>query len=93
MKKGLIISFVLIVCITAGIIWKKTGLRNAKEKDYQVELSEDNETPENRAEMIGARLQYEYDLIKDPKTGKIPANIFREEMAQAKSLPIAGTRQ
>ena len=92
MKKGLLISFTLVTCITVGIIWKKNGLRFIKEKDYLRELSEATETPENRAEMIGARLQYEYDLLKDPKTGKIPANIHQEEMALARTLPVSGNQ-
>jgi hypothetical protein len=34
------------------------------------------------------RLKYEYDLMKDPRTGKIPEGIFEQEYRLAQRLPI-----
>ena len=87
MKKYLIISFAFISFIILGIIVNETGFHFAKEKP---EVSAENEPLEKRAEMVAARLQYEYALLKDPKTGLIPKNIRQQEIAMAKTLPIAG---
>jgi len=46
-----------------------------------------------RAEAIAERFQYEYDMLKDPHTGKIPEDIFKQEMAQAMRIPLAGSFQ
>ncbi len=90
MKKGLIISIIVITCITVGIIGKRNGVTFVKEKSYSSTIAEEKEDPEKMAEMTAARLQYEYDLLKDPKTGKIPENIRQQEMDFAKTLPVSG---
>lgn len=35
-----------------------------------------------------ARVQYEFDMVKNPITGKIPKDIFEKELAFAKTLPL-----
>jgi len=49
-------------------------------------------TPEQRAMMIEARWQYEYDMLKDPRTGLIPRGIDERARAMAKRLPLAKRR-
>lgn len=46
---------------------------------------EEDEAP---AEFLQARMKYEYDLLKDPRTGKIPEGIFAQEKAFARTLPV-----
>jgi hypothetical protein len=43
---------------------------------------------EERARFHSARMKYEFDMLKDPKTGKIPKGIFEKEIAFALSLPV-----
>lgn len=44
-------------------------------------------TREEKAAFHKARWQYEYDLLKDPGTGRIPATVRQEEWKLAKTLP------
>lgn len=44
----------------------------------------------NKDENLQGRLEYEYMMLHDPATGKIPNNIRALELEYAKSLPIAG---
>jgi hypothetical protein len=90
MKKGLLVFFALLACIAVTIIRKENNLRLVKEKSNTLKESGENENGA-RAEMIAARLQYEYALLKDPQTGLIPANIHTREMALARTLPLAGS--
>ncbi len=41
-----------------------------------------------KMEELDARWEYEYDMLKDPKTGKIPRNIREREIEFAKKMPI-----
>lgn len=43
---------------------------------------------EEKARYHEARVRYEFEMIKDPATGKIPAGIFQEELAFARTLPV-----
>jgi hypothetical protein len=43
------------------------------------------------AAYVEARAKYEFDMLKDPATGRIPAGIFEREYAFAKSLPVRGS--
>jgi hypothetical protein len=92
MKKGFISSFILIGIISFGIIWD-SGAFHFQQEAFSVgemqDASEEEESTTQRASMQDARMQYEFDLIKDPRTGKIPSNIFSDEMKQAMSLPVS----
>jgi hypothetical protein len=44
-------------------------------------------TLEERALFSRARLQYEYDMLKDPVTGKLPAHYRQVELAAARLIP------
>ncbi len=41
-----------------------------------------------RAMYVEARARYEFDMLKDPVTGKIPYNIRQQEIQFAKQLPV-----
>ena len=75
-----------------GLLIKKNGWHFWREKTLKEiwlekkaagEEDADEENPQKRAAMQIARWQYEYDILKDPTTGKIPRNAFSEEMKQA----------
>ena len=85
MKKYLLLT--LVITAIAGIIFHKQLLPIEHEKFESLQEQIENETPAQKAEMTRARLEYEYDLLKDPSTGKIPANIGQLELAQAMTIP------
>ncbi len=43
---------------------------------------------EEKEEFVKARLEYEFNMLKDPHTGEIPRDIRRKELDFAKSLPV-----
>jgi len=102
MKKKLLIIPVLLTMAGIVLLIKKNGLSFLSEKTFkeawlekksEAKDDEDEENPQKRAEMQAARWQYEYDLLKDPITGKIPKNAYSDEMKQALSIPVSGSLQ
>ncbi len=47
---------------------------------------------EEREMFVKDRLQYEYDILKNPVTGKIPKDIREKEVAFARTLPVKDGR-
>jgi hypothetical protein len=98
MKNKLLIIPAVVTIVGIGLLVNKHGLhlwgeKTLKEtwleKKAEGEEDENEENPQKRAAMQAARWQYEYDILKDPKTGKIPRNAFEEEMKQAMRLPVS----
>ncbi len=79
MYKNLIAVLLLVATFTCGIffLFKKNKL-------VIIENNQENE----REEFVKDRLQYEFDILKNPFTGTIPKNIFKKEIEFAKSLPV-----
>ncbi|HVG13303.1 MAG TPA: sialidase family protein, partial [Chitinophagaceae bacterium] len=80
--------FVLVLTLIAGsaiAIWLIPG-----KGDQQKMVEERRKRKEKKAEAIEARARYDFDMIKDPATGKVPKGIFDLERAIAKSLPLKG---
>ncbi len=81
MKTKMLIGL-FVVTILAGV----TYLLNSSFVILQNNFDEE-ENKEQQALFSAARIQYEYDLVKDPKTGKIPVGIREAETEQAFSIP------
>lgn len=91
MKKGLFLS-AAIICVSFAIWhWNKENKEHRNKFGIE-ELEEDQESPSQRAEMNAERFRYEFDMLKDPKTGKIPNNIYQLELEQAMRMPLAGNQ-
>lgn len=58
------------------------------QRPVEMSLHEEEEQEEKSADYIEARLKYEYDMLKDPVTGKVPEGIFEKEKAFARTLPV-----
>lgn len=65
---------------------------NKKKPSAGVSLTEYEEHETERRGLVDEfsrkRVQYEFDMLKSPLTGKIPENIFEKELAFAKTLPV-----
>ncbi|MEZ4775317.1 MAG: T9SS type A sorting domain-containing protein [Bacteroidia bacterium] len=57
------------------------------------EGEEDEPTLEERALFVDARIQFEYDMMKDPATGQIPEGIRQIELSQAYRAPVQNPSQ
>ncbi len=78
-----IIALLMIAITSYGIFF--LGKKN------KLIFAENNKETE-REEFVKDRLQYEFDILKDPSTGKIPKNIFQREIEFAKGLPVKDAR-
>ncbi|HZH95396.1 MAG TPA: hypothetical protein VEY06_05900, partial [Flavisolibacter sp.] len=54
---------------------------------FNEEKGKEKRKDEKSAYHIRARMQYEIDMLKDPATGKVPADMKEKELAFAQRLP------
>jgi hypothetical protein len=85
MKRILLPFLIIIGCIVAGIMLNKD--RAANDENIRAYGTKKKKTKDQKATFTRARAQYEYDLLKDLATGKIPYGIHETEMAVARTLP------
>ena len=67
-------------------IWLNQKGKNTSLNFQSLKISK--QSKEVRALYVRERLKYEYDMLKDPGTGKIPYNIRSKEMALARTIPV-----
>lgn len=77
----LLISAVALAVAAYFIIHKQ---KNKSIKITPVSISEDEDQEARYTEM---RAQYDFNMVKNPQTGKIPDNIQEEELAFARNIP------
>ncbi|HEY0067938.1 MAG TPA: sialidase family protein, partial [Flavisolibacter sp.] len=83
MKTNLIRGIAALAAIAALCIL----LTRQKTSAPDPQVNHENEE-EEEARFHEARVRYEFDMIKDPATGKIPEGIFQEELAFARAMPV-----
>lgn len=66
---------------------KSSMVLNLLEKGWE---EGEEKSEEQRAFFTAQRWQHEFNMLKDPLTGKIPANIRMEEMKMAMGMPVRG---
>ena len=93
MKKGIILSIAIIGIAIAGWQWNKELKEHKNKFGLEVGDEEEDENPAKKAEMNAARAKYDFDMLKDPATGKIPEGIYKAEMSQAIRIPLAGVNR
>lgn len=80
----LVFSFVSVIAI-------KLLNEQTNEDRLKTLEGERKKKKEKKAAFIEDRARYDFDMLKDPATGKIPAGIFEKEIAYARSLPVKGS--
>ncbi|MEO6188677.1 MAG: T9SS type A sorting domain-containing protein [Ginsengibacter sp.] len=88
MTKRVVVLIIVAISVCAVYFFVKKE-RSISSKN-QITISEKPEEYE-REEFVKDRLQYAFDIQKDPATGKIPRNILQREIAFAKTLPLKGS--
>jgi hypothetical protein len=77
--------FVTIAALfAAGIIIYLKATKPGSILKYQKTGSDNEEEPARFAEL---RAKYDFDMVKDPVTGKLPRAVYDQELAFAKTLP------
>ena len=83
MKTKILAASLCITLLTGIIVHLSTKNDNTEYFDF-----EENERKGLLDEFSRARVQYEFDMLKDPNTGTIPKGIFEQEVAFARALPV-----
>src|SRR5688500_11301551 len=84
-RKHLTVLLSVLCVFAAVLVFRKYENKTPNEEASAYVESEESE--EQKALFHRERLKYEFDMVKDPKTGKIPLNIYEIEMAQARTIP------
>jgi len=78
------------VALAAGFYWVNyIGRRDSLEEErseYENEREEEEREKSSKAH-VEDRLRYDFEMLKDPATGKLPLGIFEAERAFARTLP------
>lgn len=83
MKRKTYIGLVALTVLTAAIFF----INNKRTSSAPALYSKQEEKEEHKARFAQERLRYEFDMLKDPATGKLPYRIFEQEIAFARTLP------
>lgn len=82
---SIVFSFISVVTV-------KKIINEQSKKEIKKSLEQERaKRKERKAAFSEARARYDFEMLKDPATGKIPAGIFEKEIAFAKNLPKKGT--
>lgn len=87
MKTKLIAGIVAVTAVIAILFISK------EPKKVSLAFSEKEAEKEAPARFVEARMKYEFDMVKDPVTGKIPKGIYEQELAFAKTLPVRASTE
>ena len=91
MKKSLLRSSIILLVISSAILATLTGKKLYKKQvEPIIRLTDLNESElvSEASENPQMRAQEEFDMLKDPKTGKIPENIRLMELQAAEAAPL-----
>lgn len=88
MKRKFPLALAVLALLAVSALWLlRTHPVTARSGAARKEKAE-NAYGEDEARYIEARLRYEYDMLKDPRTGKVPDGISEHEKALARTLPV-----
>lgn len=91
MIKKIIYAGLFTVLLALGSWWllrtTKTNSAYIHVKAANGDIGEIDEASK-KALYVKERVQYEFDMIKDPVTGKVPLDVFDKELGLAKSIPL-----
>src|SRR5690349_2671256 len=92
MKSKFYLIVALLIVVASAIIFGRSRKTPTKEvaREMRERENENEEHEELPAAYLEARARYEFDMVKDPVTGKIPKGIFEQERAYARTLPVRG---
>jgi len=85
--KRILLPVIFIGCLVGSIalLNKKNDIPGIAVKSYSAQKKE---SKSEKAIFIKARAQYEFDLLKDPFTGRIPYAIHEKELAIASTISV-----
>ena len=92
-KRVLLPMIALLLLTSSAVLYMKyrqvqfPEFKSARAAAGEIEGSEE-ENGEKEATMNEARIRYEFDLLKDPRTGIVPAGINVAEMSAARLIPL-----
>jgi len=71
---------------------KESSEKEEEEEGEKKEMESEEKESGVRSAYNHARLLYDYSMIKDPGTGRIPNSIYNKEMEEARTIRTKGSR-
>ncbi len=87
MKTRLLVLLTLFATVFVAFLF--IGKTRTLARKSSIKIQEEKE--EQEARFIELRAKYDFDMLKNPVTGIIPANIVNEELTFAKTIPERGS--
>ena len=87
MKTRLTLSIVALIAVSGIIVYSVTAIKKTGFKRIAYAVSESEEQEARYTEL---RARYDFDMVKNPVTGKIPRGINEEELVLARNIPQKG---
>src|SRR5215204_4924382 len=88
MKMKLFLLSAVLVLATALCFYFFKADQLEHTEAYESDAEREREEQGESARFVQERLRYEFDMLKDPITGKIPNGIIQKEREFAKTLPV-----
>lgn len=90
MRKMLLRYMVVLVPVILGLVTIFTFNRTERSNPYEKVRS--TSSPKSTKQSKKGRIEYIFNMLRDPATNRIPKNIRRKELAFAKTLPSVVSR-
>ena len=87
-KQALIVTAGLAMIGTVAFFLDKASERKSEVAGEEAHEAMERREKEDAARFNVERMKYEYEMLKDPVTGKIPQGIFEKEVAFALKMPV-----
>ena len=84
--KRILLPIVVIGCVLTVLLIRKNN--EVPKSNIKAYTSSENESKSEKAIYTKFRAEYEYNLLKDVRTGVIPYRIHEKELALARTLPV-----
>jgi hypothetical protein len=89
MKTRSFILSLIAACIVVPAFFLFIKKNNSSSVHFVAGIPKENE--EQEARFTEMRAKYDFDMVKEPATGKIPYGIFEKEFEFAKTVPVKGS--
>ncbi len=87
-KSKTILPFLVFAVVSIlAFLASRSSTENQPNKQALVRSEKEPKSMAQRYENVDARWRFEFEQLKDPRTGKIPRGIHQKELAQARTLP------
>lgn len=86
MKQFSVLLFIAFILIGSFFLFNGTPF--VSNDKIPLIIADSEKKGKQKSAFVKARLQYEFDILKNPVTGKVPSDILKEELKFALTIPL-----